>query len=172
AYHSSFANQGKSIGNVALLPINTSYKGPAPKGDGSPDIIEEALYLFKANIWFKNYEVKSDADRTLIYLTLYISECLKKLQKCPTKNAGTKELYTEALTNVVIPGEAGFPLSSLYQKPSKSDGDLMRLYFTQLRQELGVRLLEKVYCEPDGKPSKWWMCFSRKKFMDKRLGQP
>lgn len=42
--------------------------------------------------------------------------------QCPTKNAGSKELYTEALTNVIIPGEAGFPLSSLYQKPSKADG--------------------------------------------------
>ena len=75
--------------------------------DGSTDIVEEAIYFFKANIFFKNYEIKvwyrkstlvtqvhncipnsttvnflqGDADRVLIYLTLYISECLKKLQK-------------------------------------------------------------------------------------------
>ena len=49
--------------------------------DGSTDIIEEAIYYFKANIFFKNYEIKGDADRVLIYLTLYISECLKKLQR-------------------------------------------------------------------------------------------
>lgn len=84
------------------------------------DIIDEAVYYFKANVFFKNYEIKvrnvwlwtmflvwhrysiwnllhnlfdilwiiwyfrvfqSEADRTLIYITLYITECLKKLQK-------------------------------------------------------------------------------------------
>ena len=37
------------------------------------------------NRWVMTYDVscccQSDADRTLIYLTLYITECLKKLQK-------------------------------------------------------------------------------------------
>jgi actin related protein 2/3 complex, subunit 3 len=45
------------------------------------DIIDEALAYFKANIFFKNFEIKSDADRTLIYITLYISECLRVLLK-------------------------------------------------------------------------------------------
>lgn len=47
----------------------------------------------------------------------------------------------------------------------------MRQYFTQLRQELGVRLLDKVYCEPDGKPSKVSNIISHKrgrfKFIEK-----
>ena len=47
---------------------------------------------------------------------------LSSFHKCPTKNAGSKELYTQALTNIAIPGEAGFPLTSLYQKVSKADG--------------------------------------------------
>lgn len=94
------------------------------------DIIDEAIYYFKANVFFKNYEIKvmpiwlhhdqsyllcsccrssthasffvaialcstsslmllnlclcllqNEADRTLIYVTLYITECLKKFQK-------------------------------------------------------------------------------------------
>ena len=69
--------------------------------DDDQDIIDEALYYFKANVFFKSYEVKvsrylsmhytvsnhmgiplqGPADRVLIYLTLYISECLKKLQR-------------------------------------------------------------------------------------------
>ena len=45
------------------------------------DIIDEALFYFKPNIFFREYEIKGAADRTLIYLTFYISECLRKLQK-------------------------------------------------------------------------------------------
>ena len=45
--------------------------------------------------------------------------------------------------------------------------DVMRQYLLQLRQETGVRLAEKVY--PDGKPNKWWLCFAKRRFMDKTL---
>jgi hypothetical protein len=48
--------------------------------------------------------------------------------------------------------------------------DLMRLYLTQLRQETGNRICEKVFNTEDGKPSKWWICFAKKKFMEKSLG--
>jgi actin related protein 2/3 complex subunit 3 len=47
----------------------------------------------------------------------------------------------------------------------------MRQYLLQLRQETGIRLIEKVYGS-DGKPSKWWLCFAKKKFMDKSLSGP
>ena len=36
--------------------------------------------FFQANVFFRTYEIKSESDRVLIYLTLYITECLKKLQ--------------------------------------------------------------------------------------------
>jgi actin related protein 2/3 complex subunit 3 len=43
----------------------------------------------------------------------------------------------------------------------------MRQYMQQLRQELASRLVERVY---DGaQPSKWWMCFSKRKFMNLSL---
>lgn len=49
--------------------------------DQSDDIIDEALTYFKPNIFFREFEIKGAADRTLIYLFLYITECLKKLVK-------------------------------------------------------------------------------------------
>ncbi|CAI9161414.1 unnamed protein product [Rangifer tarandus platyrhynchus] len=76
----------KLIGNMALLPIRSQFKGPAPRETKETDIVDEAIYYFKANVFFKNYEIKKEADRTLIYITLYISECLKKLQKCNSKS--------------------------------------------------------------------------------------
>lgn len=102
---------------MALLPVNTKFKGPAPPGDGSNDIVSEAIYFFKANVFFKSYEIKSPADRVLIYLTLYISECLKKLQRCQSKNDGKKEMQTLAVANFSLPGDSGFPLNAMYQKP-------------------------------------------------------
>ena len=45
-------------------------------------MIDEALTYFKANVFFRTYEIRSEADRVLIYLTHYITDCLKKLQVC------------------------------------------------------------------------------------------
>lgn len=61
---------------MALLPLKTQFKGPAPRSSkkvlvfvsvmtlypfylaADQDIIDEALYYFKANVFFKSYEVK------------------------------------------------------------------------------------------------------------------
>lgn len=137
------------------------------------DIVDEAIYYFKANVFFKNYEIKNEADRTLIYITLYISECLKKLQKCNSKSQGEKEMYTLGITNFPIPGEPGFPLNAIYAKPaSKQEDEMMRAYLQQLRQETGLRLCEKVFDPQSDKPSKWWTCFVKRQFMNKSLSGP
>lgn len=47
--------------------------------------------------------------------------------------------------------------------------DLLRQYLTQIRQETGIRLVEKVFSTADGKPSKWWTCFAKKRFMEHSL---
>ncbi|XP_029035830.1 actin-related protein 2/3 complex, subunit 3A [Osmia lignaria lignaria] len=173
AYHSSFVEHNGNIGNMALLPIRTHFRGPAPPFNGKDlDIIDEALYFFKANVFFRTYEIKSEADRLLIYITLYITECLKRLQKCATQAQATNEMYSLAISKFDIPGDPGFPLNSVYAKPNNPvEADTMRQYLQQIRQETGVRLVEKVYGE-DGKPSKWWLCFAKKKFMDKSLSGP
>lgn len=173
AYHSKFTNPPKLVGNMALLPLRTTYKGPAPKDTSDFDIIDEAIYYFKANIFFRNYEIKSEADRTLIYITLYISECIKKLQRCSSKNAGQKEMYTLGISNFPIPGEPKFPLNAMFTKPAnRNEEDTMRNYLQQIRQETGVRMCEKIFDPETDKPSKWWLCFSKRKFMDKSLSAP
>lgn len=173
AYHSQFVSPPQVIGNLALLPMKTQFRGPAGKETGDVDIIDEALYFFKANVFFRTYEIKSEADRVLIYLTLYTTDCLKRLQKCSNKNQGVQEMYSLAISKFDIPGDPNFPLNAVYAKPSgPSEADLMRQYLQQLRQELGVRLCEKVFDTDTGKPSKWWLCFAKKKFMDKSLSGP
>ncbi|XP_054275263.1 actin-related protein 2/3 complex subunit 3-like [Macrosteles quadrilineatus] len=174
AYHSSFTTYENLVGNMAILPIKTQFRGPAPiMASKDTDIIDEALYYFKANVFFRTYEIKNESDRVLIYLTLYFTECLKRLQKCSNKNQGTQEMYALAISKFDIPGESNFPLNSVYAKPSSpTEADVMRQYLQQLRQEAGVRVCEKVFSTEDGRPSKWWLCFSKKKFMDKSLSGP
>ncbi|MEQ2275238.1 GPN-loop GTPase 3 [Xenotaenia resolanae] len=174
AYHSSLmVPETRMVGNIALLPVKTQFKGPA-RGDGIDlDIIDEAIYYFKANVFFKNYEIKNEADRTLIYVTLYISECLKKLQKCSSRSQGEKEMYTLGITNFPIPGEPGFPLNAMYAKPAnKQEDEAMRAYLQQLRQETGLRLCDRVFDPQTDKPSKWWLCFVKRQFMNKSLSAP
>uniref|UniRef100_U5EMZ1 Actin-related protein 2/3 complex subunit 3 n=1 Tax=Corethrella appendiculata TaxID=1370023 RepID=U5EMZ1_9DIPT len=175
AYHSQIRDYQQSVGNMAILPLRTcTYRGPAPiVSNIEQDIIDEALYYFKANVFFRSFEVKNEIDRVLIYITLYVTECLKKLQRCSNKNQGLQEMYTLAISKFDIPGEANFPLNSVYARPqTTAEGDLMRQYLQQLRQEIGIRVCERVFSGEDGKPSKWWLCFAKKKFMDKSLSGP
>jgi actin related protein 2/3 complex subunit 3 len=92
--------------------------------------------------------------------------------QCPSRNEAQKSLATLAVSSFDIPGDSGFPLNNFMAKPSnrgESGGcglrsgsvefslvlaiDQLRQYFTQLRQEIGQRLVEKVFGGED-KPSK------------------
>ena len=136
---------------------------------GGDDIIDEVLGYFKANVLFKHFEVKGGADRVLIYLTLYITQCLQKLEKCATPVEGLKALTTMAHEQFKIPGDVGFALGSFFPAPASSqEAELCRSYLKQAREELGRRLVSKVYGE-DGQPSKFWIVFAKRKFMNKTL---
>ena len=64
AYRSSLMDPDtKPIGNMALLPIRSQFKGPAPRETKDTDIVDGAIYYFKANAFFKNYDIKNEADK-------------------------------------------------------------------------------------------------------------
>ncbi|KAI8378169.1 actin-related protein ARPC3 [Choanephora cucurbitarum] len=170
AYHSQF-NEGdyQSVGNMFLLPIKTKYRGNAPYADpNTEDIIDEALDLFRANCLFRNFEIKGNGDRVLIYLILFISQCLGSLNKMTPQSEAFKSLSTLAVSNFSIPSDPAFPLNAMYQAPTdKFQAEQMKQYMQQLRQELVLRLVDRIYV--DGHLSKWWMCFSKRKFMNLSL---
>jgi actin related protein 2/3 complex subunit 3 len=134
------------------------------------DIIDETLGFFKANILFRNFNVKGDADRLLIYATLYVSACLNKIVK-KNKTEATALITGMGLeNNFALPGDAKFPLGGLVSKPaSTQEADTLRQYLAQMRQEIGIRLLEKVYARDNTQPDKWWMCFQKRKFLNMEL---
>ena len=152
---------------MSILPLNTKYKGPAAPLREGADVIDEALEFFKANVLFRNFEVKGPADRVLLYITYYIKQCLLKIEKL-NKSDAEKALFQLAIENFQIPGDGGFVFGGYFHNPNgRQEADTVRAYFTQLRQETGIRLLEKVY--PPGQEaaaSKWWICFNKRKFLN------
>lgn len=100
AYNSIFNDDTLSpsthlIGNFPLLPLRTKTRGPAytlpldpslpahlsPEPDSeSYDALDEVLALFRANTFFRNFEIQAPADRLLIYGILWVSECLGKIR--------------------------------------------------------------------------------------------
>ena len=94
--------------------------GSTPSIAGEDDIVDEVLGYFKANVLFKHFEVKGAADRVLIYLTLYITQCLQKLEKCPSPIEGLKALTAMAHETFRIPGDPGFALGSFFPAPASS----------------------------------------------------
>lgn len=173
-YHSTFLSESgpnaRSVGNIALLPLHTSFRGPAYPPQQDYDIVEETLDLFRANSFFKNFEIKGAADRLLIYGILFVSDCLSKLNKLVNFREATRILSNLALDNFALPGDIGFPLNSMYQAPAnKNDAELLRSYLLQFRQELADRLLKKLYLANDQVPDKYWLAFTRRRFMNKSL---
>lgn len=62
---------------ASLSSLDFQARGPAPSTSGD-DVIDEAIAFFRANVLFRNFEVKGAADRLLVYLTLYIGKCLQR----------------------------------------------------------------------------------------------
>ena len=46
-------------------------------------MIDEAISYFRASVFFKNFEVQGPADKTMIYITVFIQKCLEVIAKNP-----------------------------------------------------------------------------------------
>ena len=64
-YHSNIPSN-RLLGNVPLLPLRITAKGtsnrgpaPVPANPNDPDIVDESLDLFKANILFTTFEASN-----------------------------------------------------------------------------------------------------------------
>jgi hypothetical protein len=111
------------LGHTVATAIILTFAHVADPEQG--DIIDETLDLFRANSLFRNFEIKGPADRLLIILILYISDCLAKIgsaRTVPTQIEASKMLNTLSVDNFAIPGDAGFPLNAHYAPPqSRAD---------------------------------------------------
>jgi actin related protein 2/3 complex subunit 3 len=167
--NSVFVNTGcKSVGSIPILPIRDTTK----KKEAAPafDIVDEVLYHFRTNIFMRDFQIKTDADRLLIYLTFYAMKCLKFFAKNKDKKAECqKEIDKWNLNPFPLPGDGGFILFALVSSPEspQSKNDL-KGFLTQARTETGNRLLRLVFGQGNS-ADKWWICFAPRKFMDKEM---
>lgn len=169
--HSSFntSQDMRIIGNFPLLPLRTRVRGPAFPTD-EYDILDEVVDLFRVNSFFRNFEIKGPADRALIYGILFVNECLTNLRKTTPLTEANKQLNIIASDNFSLPGEPSFPLNSIYAPPgNRVESDTLWSYLSQFRQELAARLIAYVYATDQQAPSKYWLAFSRKRFMNLSL---
>jgi hypothetical protein len=98
--------------------------------------------------------VRGSADKTLIYLTLHTVQCLVKCEKIDDKATAIRELRALSTKQFALPGESSFPLAGLMNTPvTKAEGDAFKAYFKQAREELSLRLCERLF-EKDGTKSK------------------
>ncbi|PVU85354.1 hypothetical protein BB560_007053 [Smittium megazygosporum] len=174
AYHSSLnglEGEVPVVSGVPFLPLNTKTRGPAFSDTSLEyDIVDESIRLFKPNCFFRNFEIKGNADRLLIYGILFISECLNLLKPTTSLNEAQKAFYSLSVQNFTIPGDRTFSLSAMYLSAgAKHDSELLRQYLLQFRQEIAARLPSYIYSEDISRPSKWWLAFQKRRFMGKSL---
>jgi len=61
----------------------------------------------------------------------------------------------------------GWPLGGhILRAQSRDEDEKARAYLKQLREETGIRMLEVLYAEDESAPNKFWMGFSKHKFMN------
>lgn len=139
-------------------------------------IVDEALYLFRANIFFKNFEIKGPADRTLLYALLYLQECLAQVAAASSAGKSRKELEKNLLigasgSNFPVPGDSGFNLSAIFPNPKdRNEAEATKQYLTELRVELVHGLLDRLFVDGNSnEANKWWLSLSKRKFMNKSL---
>lgn len=79
--------------DITELTIDASHE--------SYDPLDEILALFRANTFFRNFEIKGPADRVLIYGILFVSEVLSKIKPTMGKRDAEKVCW---FCLVVLPG--------------------------------------------------------------------
>jgi hypothetical protein len=90
-----------------------AYESPDPDSE-SYDILDEVLAVFRANTFFRNFEIQGPADRLLVYGILFVSDCLTKIRPSATARDAQKDVMNLALDlNFAIPGDPGFPLNQV-----------------------------------------------------------
>ena len=129
--------------------------------------MDEAIAQFRANIFFKNYEVRGPADKVIIYLTVFIQKCLEVISKNPVEAEAKKNLMALIAEAVPSPSQPGFFMGSLALKgKGAAEEEKFRQYCKQLKEECAVRLFKILFNPEYGTMDlKFWLAFAKRKFL-------
>jgi len=171
SYHSIFnENQYLDLCGIpyiefrSKLPDMNSEKLKLPLNQVDLDIIDEALIYFRANVLFKNFPIKGNADKLLVYITVFISKCLEVCLNVDFEKA--KLLMKNLIDDCEwSPNYKNHFLNNLITLKQSEVNDL-QAYLKTIRKEVVSRLIFHLY-ESDYKTLdlKYWLGFAKKKFM-------
>jgi len=123
---------------------------------------------------FRNYEIQGNADRTMIYLTLYAQLCIRECERINNKSDAKQHLVQLAMKQYPSPGSEDWKLGALLPKPENNgESEKWTAYMRQCREEVSNRVVNLLYKE-DGTQNKWWFLFGvrSRKFMQKEITKP
>lgn len=132
--------------------------------DLDQDIIDEALIYFRANTLFKNFPIKGDADKVLVYITVFISKCIEILSIDSEEKKAVANLNTLINDAEWVPTKTNF-FNNLVTLNNSEVADL-QAYLKSVRKEVVYRLMQLLYySEAKTMDLKYWLSFSKKKFL-------
>lgn len=174
SYHSVFNDISyPTLCGVAIIDIKQNKlpdldpsKLKVPLSEIDLDIIDEALIYFRANVLFKNFPLKGDADKLLVYITVFISKCLEVAanagQDYDKAKSAMKSLVDDADWN---PNYKSHFFNNLLTIKQSEVSDLQQ-YLKGIRKEVVIRTMFLLY-DSDSKTLdlKYWLGFAKRKFL-------
>ena len=127
------------------------------------DIIDEAIIYFRANVLFKNFTIEGDADKLLVYITVFIQKCLERAND--PNPAKAKENMKKLVDQCeYIPSTDNF-FNVLVTKIKEQIPNLQK-YLKSIRKETVERLIYILFEDERTKMDfKYWVALGKKKFM-------
>jgi actin related protein 2/3 complex subunit 3 len=130
------------------------------------DIVDEALIKFRANVLFKNFQIKGDADRLLVYITVYISKCLEVAAGYANDLEKTKQAFSKLADDAEwnLNYKAHFLNNLTTNTPVEESG--LQSYLKTVRKCVNYRMLYILYeAEWGTLDLKFWLGFAKRKFL-------
>ena len=173
SYHSKFNSTEADLAcNIPLLPVQT--KDAYSNDTSAHDIVDEAIALFRANIFFKNYKVEGPADRTLVFLTCFIQKMLEQMARFPEQEKAARVvgliMAEPSILDVQSANHFMNKLGLLKVNPTISEKQKCAEYLKTLMRECSKRLLEYLYRPEEGEMNrKFWLGFGKKTFLGQKF---
>lgn len=131
--------------------------------DGSFDIIDEAIIYFRVNVFFKNFAIEGDADKLIVYLTVFIQKILEKANN-PDENKAKANVRALVDGCDYVKKVDNFFNVLVTDTPGQYDS--LRKYLKELRAETVDRMINILFENSETKmDKKFWVALGKKKFM-------
>jgi len=174
-YNSIFKDESFSL--CCGMPLLKIIDGKIPNIDPSQlkganlkdldfDIIDESLMYFRANVLFKSFPIKSDADKLLIYISVLIAKCLEIGHFYQNDNNKAKNMIKSLIDEGEwSPNLKSHFLNNLLTVETSQVSELQN-YLKSVRKETISRIIYLLYdSETKTMDLKYWLGYAKKKFL-------